>query len=152
MNSFPIMSDIDEAINAMVEQAAGIITASANKVPLKEAMRLVGFSEEERARFHLQQKVRRRSLCLVVMEKGKTSTTPQSAVNAIGNASATSDLTNSTSQKRKAKHSRAGKNLKFWSVRDGKLPTRPGVDRNRSNCHLARPRPYLSPAALAMYS
>lgn len=95
------MSDVGVAMKAMVEQAAGIVTASANKVPIKEAMRLVGFSEEERSKFSLYQKVRRRSLRLEVVEKGKTST-PPSAVDARENVSATSDLTNSTSQKRKA--------------------------------------------------
>ncbi len=73
------MSDVEEGIKEMVEQAAGIVAARANKVQIKAAMKLVGFSEEERSKFSLYQRVRRRSLRLEVVEKGK-STTPPSAV------------------------------------------------------------------------
>jgi hypothetical protein len=95
------MSESDVELKAMVEQAAGVVAASANKVGIKRAMELIGFSEEERGKMTLYQQVRRRSAKLIVVEKNKA-TPPPSAVNATENASAASDLTGSTHTRKSA--------------------------------------------------
>jgi len=53
------MSQGEERIKKMVQQAAGIVSASEKKVGISKAMELVGFSEEERRQMTLYQQVRR---------------------------------------------------------------------------------------------
>jgi hypothetical protein len=94
------MSGRDLELAPLVEQAAGIVTASQSKVGIRKAMELVGFSAEELLTMKWYQQVRRRSMKLVVVEKERNNT-PPSAVEAASKASATSDLTNSTNARKK---------------------------------------------------
>lgn len=58
----------------LVVQAAGVVSASRNKVGISKAMELVGFKEKERKLMKWHQQVRRLSLKVAVVEA--TATTP----------------------------------------------------------------------------
>lgn len=88
----------EEELQGLSEQAAGIVAASQSKVGIRQAMNLVGFTREEVQVMKWYQKVRRRSKVLAVVENKKAGT-PPGAVEADGNMTATSDLTNSTKKR-----------------------------------------------------
>ena len=75
------MSTVDDALKTLVAEAAGIVAASHKKVGIRQAMALVGFSEEERQKGAIYQRVRRKAMTLEVVEQG-TPPTNEVAVDA----------------------------------------------------------------------
>jgi len=72
------MSQEEERIKKMVQQAAGIVSASEKKVGITKAMELVGFSVEERRKMTMHQQVRRLAMKVSVV----VAPLPAAAVNA----------------------------------------------------------------------
>ena len=74
------MSSEDDTIAGMVEEAAGIVKASNNKVGIAKAMELVGFDGDAKKKMSLYQRMRRRAQHLAVVELGKHGTPPAAVV------------------------------------------------------------------------
>ena len=92
------MSETEQELAGLAEQAAGVVTASRNKVGIRQAVQLVGFTKEEAGVMKWHQRVRRRSQKVELVEKENS--TPPSRAEAAGNMSTASDLTSSTQMRR----------------------------------------------------
>jgi len=77
------MSPEQEQLQRMVQQAAGIVSASDKKVGITKAMELVGFSEEETRQMTLCQQVRRLAMKVPLL----VAPLPVAAVNAVDDVS-----------------------------------------------------------------
>ena len=98
--AFLIMSEDLQKQKMLIEEAAGIVAASHNKVGITQAMGLVGFSEDDRKKMNLYQKVRRRAQKLSVVEKKNKEATPPSQVD-VGLSSQVSTLSSDETSNRR---------------------------------------------------
>ena len=89
------MSRTDAELSELVVQAAGVVSASKNKVGISKAMELVGFKSEERKKMKWYQQVRRLSSKVAVVEATATPP-PVSVPHNVATAAENSNSTAST--------------------------------------------------------
>jgi hypothetical protein len=70
------MSEQHAELEGLVHEASGIVVAAGGKVKITKAMALVGVTSPERRNMKIYQKVRRRSLKVAVVERGKHANAP----------------------------------------------------------------------------
>jgi len=66
------MSEANEMLEGMICHASGVIAAAKGKIKIREAMRLVGFANVQVETMSLYQRVRQKSMQMVVVDKRAT--------------------------------------------------------------------------------